>query len=366
MEKSKINLKNKCNPFTKESNFSNFSNPNLKFNQIINKNLYCGGYNDIFETFKSLKNNVVYLAIPNKNEYNLDIVIILDNKLFISLKGHKNFIILVKYFLNDTNNKDIKEYLISSDKDNNIIIWDIFNNFSNILNISSGKSKGCISGVILYFNSKDLLNTLNDYLIFSYNYRIFTKIFSLETKQIVKEIKNTNKYNTYYLLFWNNEIDNNNYIIELSNDEIYIINLVDDSIYFTCNLASFNTSNINCGFLYKKNNTNYLIVSSSLGFIYVFNLDNKYITFRFCLYKYFNSYKKYLSYILQWSDKYFIACEYNNKGFKIIDIDKMKIITSINCKHTGGIICAKKFLHPIYGESLLTSGQDNTIILWSI
>ncbi len=61
-----------------------------------------------------------------------------------------------------------------------------------------------------------------------------------------------------------------------------------------------------------------------------------------------------------------IVCEYFNKGFKIIDIDTFKIITSINGSHSGGIICAKKFYHPFYGESLLSSGQDNNIILWSV
>ena len=75
--------------------------------------------------------------------------------------------------------------------------------------------------------------------------------------------------------------------------------------------------------------------------------------------------KLYLSYILQWTNKYIIACEYYYKGFKIIDIDKFKIISSIKGNHTGGIICSKKFYHPIYRESLLSLGEDNNIILWS-
>lgn len=365
MEKSKINLEKEDSFIIKKCNYKNFSNPNLKFNQIISKNIYCGGYNDIFEIFRSLKNDVVYLAIPNKNEYNLDIITIIDNKLYISLKGHDNFIILVKYFFNTSNNVDTKEYLISSDKDNNIIIWSVSNKFSNISKITTGKSNGSISGILLCFNIKDSFKTINDYLIFSYNIRCFTKVYSLENKQKIKVIQNTNKYNTYYLLYWYNEIDDNNYIIELSNEEVYIYNIIDDNIYFTFNLANFYYSNINCGFIYKKNKTNYLIVCSSFGIIYGFNLDIKSISFKFSLYKNFDIKKKYLSYILQWSDKYFIVCEYNNKGFKIIDIDIMRIVTTINCKHTGGIICAKKFFHPIYGESLLTSGQDNNIILWS-
>ena len=155
-----------------------------------------------------MKNNAVYLAISNKNEYNIDIVTIIDNKLHISLKWHDNFIILVKYFLNSIK-KDNKEYLISSDKDNSIIIWNVPNGFTIISKIAGSKFCGCISGILLCFNIKDSFNALNNYLIFSYNARNFTNLYSLENKQKIKVIKNTNKYNTYYLLFWENEKDSN-------------------------------------------------------------------------------------------------------------------------------------------------------------
>ena len=61
-----------------------------------------------------------------------------------------------------------------------------------------------------------------------------------------------------------------------------------------------------------------------------------------------------------------MVCEYFYKGFIILDIENLKIITSIKGIHTGPITCAKKFYHPIYGDSLLSSDQDNNIILWSI
>ena len=48
-----------------------------------------------------------------------------------------------------------------------------------------------------------------------------------------------------------------------------------------------------------------------------------------------------------------------------MDINTGNIITKIKW-NSGGIIYAKKFNHPIYGESLLTSGQDNNINFWSI
>ena len=49
MEKSKINLEKEYSSMTKKNYYNNVSNPNLKFNQIISRGIYCGGYNDIFE-----------------------------------------------------------------------------------------------------------------------------------------------------------------------------------------------------------------------------------------------------------------------------------------------------------------------------
>ena len=339
------------------------SNPNLKFKQIITSNNYSNGFNDIFEIFSSIENKEVYLASPNKNEYILNIISVKTCNLFTSLKGHNNYINKVKYFVNNKNNN---EYLISLDKDNVIIIWDITNKYLNIYKIDYRISKGNISDVLLCFNIIDSKNKINNYIIFSYNCKIYTNVYSLDNKYKIKNIQNTNEYNTYYLIHWFNKKDNNNYIVELSDGNIYIYNIIDNTLYFNFNLGEFDYSKNNCGFIYNKNNTDYLIVSSPCGNINVWDLENKCIYSNISLYNEFDTKKLYLSYILQWSNKYIIACEYYYKGFKIIDIDNFKIITYINGIHSGGILCAKKFYHPIYGESLLSLGQDNNIILWNI
>ena len=134
-----------------------FSNPNLKFKKIIINSNYSNGFNDIFEIFKSF--NKIYLASPNKNEYIIDIINIENSKLFISLKGHNNFINQVKYFKNKNNNN---EYLASVDKNNVIIIWNINNNYSKYYNIESYTSKGFISGILLSFNILDSTNKENN------------------------------------------------------------------------------------------------------------------------------------------------------------------------------------------------------------
>lgn len=341
------------------------SNPNLKFIKIISKTNYCGGFNfnDRFEIFKSFRNKEIYLASPNKNEYNLDIISIKTNKLVISLKGHNNFITIVKYYMNDKNNKN--EYLLSSDKNNAIIIWDINRKYSMIDKIENHISKGFVSSAIMLFNFKDKNDNINDYIIFSFNFNYYTQIYSLNDKKKIGNINMTDQYNTYNSLLWYNKKKDINYIIEFSNKFIFIYDIIKNSKYFDFYLASIEISEIISGFIYNKNNDDHLIFASTSGIIAFLNLETKKLQTLIYLTMTSGNKKKFLSYLLQWSNRYMIVCEHLNRGFKIIDIETKKIVSFIKGKHSGGIIYAKILFHPIFGESLLTLGEDNTIILWS-
>ena len=107
---------------------------NLKFNLNITNNNTKFGWNDKFEIFICYKDNKEYLISPNKNNYNLDIFTLLDNKIILSLKGHKNKIRTIRYFINNNN---YNEYLISGDKNKIVIIWDITNNYNILYQIDT-------------------------------------------------------------------------------------------------------------------------------------------------------------------------------------------------------------------------------------
>ena len=70
------------------------------------------------------------------------------------------------------------------------------------------------------------------------------------------------------------------------------------------------------------------------------------------------------SIILNWNNKYIIAVE--NKNIKIIDLECDKIITNIFSQHDENVKIIKKIFHPLFGESLLTSTNDNIIKLWIV
>ena len=47
-------------------------------------------------------------------------------------------------------------------------------------------------------------------------------------------------------------------------------------------------------------------------------------------------------------------------------LEENKMICDIIGQHTKKLACIKKIYHPLYGESLLSAAQDNTIKLWII
>ena len=103
---------------------------NLKYKFDITNSNTSEGWNDIFEVFICYKDNKEYIISPNHNNYNLDIFNLLDNKKILSLKGHKNDIRTIRYFINKNNIYNINEYLISGDDNKIVIIWDITNNYN--------------------------------------------------------------------------------------------------------------------------------------------------------------------------------------------------------------------------------------------
>ena len=69
--------------------------------------------------------------------------------------------------------------------------------------------------------------------------------------------------------------------------------------------------------------------------------------------------------IIQWNSKYIIVADYDNKCFKIINLENDNI-ANIEQKHTKQVICIKKIYDDKNGELLLSASNDNTIKLWNI
>ena len=310
----------------------------------------------MFEIFISYLDNKEYLVSPNKNNYNLDIFTLLDNKVILSLTGHKKNITTIRYFINE---KDYNEYLISADEDKKVIIWDITNNYNPKYQIDTKYGHIIYSCLLIFPNNIDdnfivtsTYNKSND------NEKSATKIYSLKNGEFIKYINNTNNNEILYLLSWYNKKNNKYYIIQFSIFKIIINNLIEDELY--SELKQKPESNHYSGFIYDKDNNDYLCSSSYNRYINIWDLYNKKI------FKIINTNNCELCHIIKWNNKYIIVADFKNKSFKIIDLEESKIISDIKGQHTQGVVCIKKINHPVYGESLLSTGRDSTIKLWSI
>ena len=346
---SKIEYNNKINyKFEKEPQ-------NLKFKlNITNTNTDCG-WNDIFEVFYCYKDNVEYIISPHFENFNLDVYTLLDNQKKTSLIGHKNNINTVRYFIN---RKNYNEYLISGDDDKIVIIWDVTNNFKIKHKIMT-KYENDIFSCLLIFPQ----NSYNDYIATStFNEsddpdKSATKIYSLNNGQFIKYITGSNNISVYYLLSWYNKKNNKYYIIEFSNKKIIINNLLEDELY--SKLINKPEGNHHCGFIYNRNDNDYLCSSSTNGFINIWDLYQK------AIFKVIDTAKSKLAHIIEWNSKYIIAANLDNKSFKIINLEQNQNITDMQGQHIKEVVCVKKVYHPIYGESLITAGEDKFIKLWS-
>jgi hypothetical protein len=322
-----------------------FHSPNLKYKLTITNKNNKVGLNDAFEVFTSFKDNEEYLVAKNNN--NLDIYRLSDLQLYFKAKGHNSTIICVRYFFNDN---DCKEYLISSDDDNNLLIWDINDNYKNIksIHIING---GTIYSCLLIFPRKEAKTYI---IASSSNHQGGIDNNSLNENQIFKSIPTS-----FYLLSWYNKKDFNHYIIILGSSSVVINSLKPYYKYHTF-IESISVGIHNSGFIFNKNNVDYLCTSSIKGYIYIYDLYQKRIT------NYVKTNGCRLMHIIQWNQEYAIVADYDNKALKVIDLDSGKVVSHIQGVHSKGVICVKRVYNHIFGESLLTSGSDKTIKLWTL
>ena len=339
------------------SNTSLFKkNPNLKFKQDIIKSNNSSGFNDLFEVYRSKKDNCQYLVSPNSLTHNLDIISLNNNKLISSLKGHKKSITMVRYFTGD--NK--KEYLISADINQVVIVWDISYKKVIYYKIKLQYKNWIYSCCILVLNDFD-------YAITSCCGEGNTKVYLLKNIKatFLKNIYESKNNNVYYLMTWYNEKDKNYYLIQFCKKKIVVNNIEKNIIYtiFGENEDGFSYMN---GFIYTpevntdNNYKDYLFANSNNGYIYIWDLYEKNLVFSIfiknCL----------INNIIQWNKNIIILSDLNKNSIKILLIDYGIVISDIYSQHDVGILCIKKTFHPIYGESLLSSGQDGSIKLWTI
>ena len=321
----------------------------MKFKyDLVNTNTK-GGLNDIFEVFKSIKDNEDYLVSPNKMNFHLDLINLKNNKFYGSLKGHQKKVTSVRYFLNNYINN---EYLISSDEIGIIFIWDVSDSYKKLFTLNT-KYNDIIYSCLLIFTEtnyeSDNSNTErnNGYIITSTydiskeNQNSATKVYSMVNGEFINYIKNTNTNSVFYLLSWVNKKDKRNYIIQFCYLKILITNLLDDDDVYA-ELTQEQKLSHYSGFIYEKKSEDkvYLYSSSKNGIINIWDLCNK------VLINSIDIEGSILCHIIQWDDKYAIVADYNGKSFRIINMETLKVEQNIGNSHTKEVKSIKKVRLP--------------------
>ena len=309
------------------------------------------GVNDHFEVYNLYKNKKsVFIAVKCKEEDSdisfIDIIKItsIDNyKKIKRLKGHQKRIVFIKYFIDPYLKK---EYLLSGDREEVIRVWEIIDekNYKPlcVINTNYGRliMQQSIYNCILYFTEN------KKYIYTTTVTKNYSRLYELENGAFLKDISITYYNYTFYLLKYKD------LIVDVCKNYVIIYNPFNELIYAKIESDQTIGDNRSACIIYNNNNTDYLYISNSNGYIIDFDLKKKTIITFFCLGPDLDLY-----HITFWDYNHLIVAEYNTDYLEIINIEKPDIKKIIKCN--SSLMCVKKILLNEKEEILLTSGENN-------
>ena len=316
--------------------------------KIINADIDGGrGVNDLFEVYNLYnEKKAVYLAVKSKGEKDISSIDIfkitsIDNiKRIKRLEGHKKRIVFIKYFINPYTKQ---EYLLSGDREEKIIAWEILDetNFKLLCKITTNYGRlmmqQSIYNCILYFTEN------KDYIYATTVTNNYSRLYELENGALLKNVIITYFHYTFYLIKYKD------LIIDVCRNSIFIYNPFNEIIYAKIECEETKGDNRSACIIYNKNGTDYLNISNSNGYVIIYDLKKKNIISIINL-------KKDLYHIISWDLSSLIVAEYNTEYLEIINLD-LKKKNVIKC--TNNLICVKKIILNETNEILLTSTETN-------
>ena len=346
------------------------TNPNFKFKEYITDISEGYGTSSLFEVFIDKEGDTILaspymdIANPYSHQFHISLISLSHNKEKKKLIGHIHRLKVIRYFIN-TETK--KEYLISADRKYKVIIWDINDDYSIIFNRII-KYDNYINDVLLLFIDN------NEYAVTStMSTSGYTKIINfhyekkennaeyndiIDNNNSIVNIKDSFGVKVYNLSYWHNKINNYHYIIQCGESKILISEYQNKEKYAIIESGEdykFNLSSI----IYTKKDKDILLISSSFGQIIIYDLLNKIEIKRIKLGK------AYLNNIVKWNDNYFLTIDASNKSILIFNTDDYKIISCIKISQIfSHERYERKVMHPLYGESLISVGNDYKVKLY--
>ena len=317
------------------------------------------GINDLFEVYHLHNDkNSVYIAAKNKiiNDYkaNISIYQLLSIDDYIKVKilyGHKEGISFIKYFLNHKENKD---YLLSGDVEDMIIVWDILNDYNKVSFIQPNY-KQILLGEPIY-NSLLLFTEKKNYIYTTTCTNNFNKLYELENGAFVKDVSITYYFKTLYLIIYKYKNNDKilNLIIDCCKDFVVIYNLFNEDIYDKIKTEMTRGDNTYARITCDKDNNEFLTISNERGSIILYDLKKKNII------KCFNLKEEIYTFINLNND--YIICSQSSKDYlRLIDLKKYTINKFIDCDNN--IICIKFIILNKKEELIIAAGKKDSKIM---
>ena len=316
----------------------NYSEPQplLYFNDFNEDNNYIIKFN----IFKSI-NNIIYLIYSNKQNSIIIFNLINNQQLNEIKKAHQDFITNFRNYIDEGNHKEL--LMSISEKSNNIKIWNIQNlelihNFENINEIGSLYSACFLHNINnnqIYIVTSNNTNKCPNYI----------QIFNLKGEKL-KDINDSDD-NTFFIdTYYDNSL-NKTFIITGNYCYVKSYDYDNNKLYFEYKDKSNCFSDHNNLIINKKDDIIRLIESSTAGYIRIWNFHNK------------NLLRKIksdggISSICLWNDRYiFVGCL--SRRIRLLEIETQSFLKNINCLSApySNIIAIKKINHPKYGECLI-------------
>ena len=346
-ESLKINNENNSNP----SKFHFFKN-------IVEDSYSSDGINIFSETFNLFisVDNIFYLIYTNKNRSIILFDLINNQKISEIKNAHSNGITSFKYILDKNNKRDLVMSVCS--KNNEIKLWSI-NKLEILLNIKNINLDGIIRSAC-FLNDNEQIYIVTSNFNYNYSYNIEPiKVFDIKGKKI-KEI-NHSKDITFFIDSYYDKNLNRNYILTGNSGNSKSYDFLENNIYHIYSDGEKEYRIFHNIIINDKEKIVKFIVIGNDAYIRIFNFHTGEI-----LEKIYIKNDNLLNYnmiysICLWNNDYLLIGSSDN-AIKIVDMNSGKIINNLY-GHKSEILTIKKtFLHK-YGECLISQANDQ-IKLW--
>ena len=372
------NVQNNQNIQKNNINSNNISKEQLKKSPvpyfIFKEDLYTESdstyaLNESFDVFFSESSNNNYLITANKNNHNIDIINIDTKETIKTIEQNNSKLIYIKYYKNISTKK---QYLVTIDVKGVIKVLELYeqNNFEKVDLISQIITKREFQNNWNFINCALLFqfkigSKFYDIILVSIRARYMeeypTMIYNMYNGQALKEVNNTIKNKTRFIIPWLNKLDGIYYLIECCENLLIIISILFNKIYAKLDEEKFKS--YSSGFVHQINDIDFLFVANSCGEVNVYNLFDKEISYIIRINPRKDNIRLYG--LILWREDYLIVNDDTNKALVVIDLKEKCVLSSIYNHHIDSVRCLKRIRNKTYGECLITGGDDHFIKLFS-